>query len=107
MADRFDEILEEMRSDRVASNARLEEMRSDRLASDARFEALREESNETRRFLSEMNRRAEVVFQEVVLEMRDMREDIRASTETTKAHTRAIFAVIDRLEGNGGAATAS
>jgi hypothetical protein len=31
-----------------------------------------------------------------------MREEIRANSETTRAHTRASFALIDRLEGGSG-----
>jgi hypothetical protein len=111
MADRTTEILEEMRADRAEWNLRLEEMRRD---STARFEQLQQESHQVSRFLAEMNRRAELVFGEVVRELREMRDEIRASTdkieastETTKAHTRAIFAVIDRLEGGGGAAPAT
>jgi len=97
MADRFDEILEEMRRERGDWGNR--------------FTLLQEQANETLRFVGELNRRSEIVFQELVLSQREMREEIRASTkkieestETTKAHTQAIFALIDRLQGGGGLA---
>jgi hypothetical protein len=94
MDDRFDEILEEMRIERAEWHAQTNR----RL----------DQTDENLRFLGELNRRSEIVFQDVVRELREMRGEIRASTETTKAHTRAIFAVIDRLEGgNGGIAPAT
>ncbi len=106
MADRFDEILEEMRQDRA-------EARRERADWSARFAMLQEEATETLRFVGELNRRSEVVFQELVLSQREMREEIRASTkqieastEATKAHRKAIFALIDRLQGGGGLAPA-
>jgi|GEM_PF-2057901 len=114
MADRFDEILTEMRTERAVREAERAVREAERADSNARFAQLQEETNESRRFLSEMNRRAEVVFQEVVLELREMRaeirestKNIRESTELTKAHTRAIYAVIDRLEGGDGLSPAS
>ncbi len=93
MADRFDEILGEMRSERAEWHAQMNR----RL----------DQTDENLRFLGELNRRSEIVFRDVVRELREMREETRASTETTKAHTRAILALIDRLEGGGGVAPAT
>lgn len=114
MADRFDEILVEMRQERADWNARMDRMQA--------------QTDENLRFLRELHRRSEVVLQELLRSSAAMRAEIResvqeikqntesmkavvaetrANTETTKAHTRAIFALIDRLErGNGGLAPA-
>jgi len=81
----------------------------------ARFDRRLDQTDELIRFVGELNRRSEIVFQNVVRELREMRAETRASTvrieestEMTKAHTRAIFALIDRLEGgNGGIAPAT
>ncbi len=100
MDDRLDEILGEMRSER-------EEMRSERAEWHAQMNRRLDQTDENLRFLGELNRRSETVFQDVVRELREMREETRASTATTKAHTRAIFALIDRFEGGGGVAPAS
>ncbi len=93
MADRFDEILAEMRSERAEWHTQVNR----RL----------DQTDENLRFLGELNRRSEIVFQDVVRELREMRAETRASTETTKAHTRAIFAQIDRFQGGGGVAPAT
>jgi chromosome segregation ATPase len=106
MTDRFDEILAEIRSDRAALERRMDE---------------------NTRFLGELNRRGEIVLQDVLRASREERREIRQSireskertaqiradtaevkrrtaenTEASKAHTRAIFALIDRLEGGSG-----
>lgn len=88
MDDRFDGILAEMRSERAEWHAQMNR----RL----------DQTDENLRFLGELNRRSEIIFQDVVRDLRELRGEIRASTETTKGHTRAIFAVIDRLEGGSG-----
>lgn len=83
MADRFDEILLEMRK------------RDD-------------QTDELIRFLGELNRRGELALRDLLGATAEMRNEIRVSVEMTtqalessKAHTRAIFALIDRLEGGG------
>ncbi len=81
MLERIDKVLEEMRDLR-------EETR-----------ALHTENMETLRFMGEVIRRNELAFTESRDEMRELREESRADT-------RALFALIDRLEG-GGAAPAS
>lgn len=99
MDDRFDEMLGEVRAERAEWHA---QMRAERTEWDAQMNRRLDQTDENLRFLGEVNRRSEIIFQDVVRELREMRGEIRASTETTKAHTRAIFAVIDRLEGGGG-----
>jgi hypothetical protein len=72
-----------------------------------------DQTDELIRFVGELNRRTEIVFQSVVRELREMRRETRASTreilaraadnsELMKAHAEAIFALIDRLEGGSG-----
>lgn len=111
MADRFDELLGEMRSERAEWHA---QMRAERAEWHAQMNRRLDQTDENLRFLGELNRRSEIVFQDVVRELREMRREtresaaeIRANAETTKAHTRAIFALIDRLEGGGGIAPAT
>ena len=94
VADRFDEILIEMRHGREQHDAHMDRMQA--------------QTDESIGFLGELNRRSEIVLREVLLSQADMRAEIResvkeikANTASTKAHTRAIFAVIDRLEGGG------
>lgn len=50
------------------------------------------------RFNSEVIRRNEVAFREMITALRELREESRA-------HTRAVFALIDRLEGGSAPAT--
>jgi uncharacterized coiled-coil DUF342 family protein len=113
MADRFDEILEEMRRDRA-----------ERHEWGARVDAHLAQTDELLRFVGELNRRSEIVFRDLLRSQREMRREIResikesrertaeikarveANSEDSKAHTRAIFALIDRLEGGGGLAPA-
>lgn len=99
MADRFDEVIAQLRSDR-------QEMRREFAAWSAHIDRLQAQTDENISFLRELNRRGEIALQELVRSQGAMREEIRANTQTTKAHTRAIFAVIDRLEGGGGLAPA-
>lgn len=99
MDDRFDELLGEMRTERAEWHA---QMRAERAEWHAQMHRRLDQTDENLRFLGELNRRSEIVFRDVVRELREMRAETRASTETTKAHTRAIFALIDRLEGGGG-----
>jgi uncharacterized coiled-coil DUF342 family protein len=95
MPDRFDEVIAELRSDRA-------EMRREFAAWSAHIDRLQAQTDENIRFLRELNRRGERALQELVRSQGAMREEIRANSETTRAHTRTIFAVIDRLEGGSG-----
>jgi hypothetical protein len=118
VADRFDEILTVMREERDEWTARMER----RL----------DQTDENLRFVGELNRRSEIVMQDLLRASAAMRAEIRESiretrarterieadtkealaeskrnAEASKAHTRAIFALIDRIEGgNGGLAPA-
>jgi hypothetical protein len=83
MADRFDEILLEMRK------------RDD-------------QTDELIRLHGELNRCGEIALRDLLGATAEMRNEIRVSVEMTTqalesstAHTRAIFALIDRLEGGG------
>lgn len=84
---RIDRVLEELRADRA-------ELRADRAASEARWERRDAELQELIRFNTEAFRRSELAFEDFRKEQREMREDMRA-------HTRALLALIDRLEGGG------
>ncbi len=121
MPDRFDEILEEMRRDRAVSDDRWSEWMAE---SHRRGDQI----DENLRFLGELSRRSEIVLRDFQRELsREIRESIKESrqnikesrertaeikarvernSEASKAHTRAIFALIDRLEGGGGPALA-
>lgn len=85
---------EEMRADRDEMRADREEMRADREQEKARWEKRDTELQEVLRFNAEAFRRSELAFADFRAEQREMREDIRA-------HTRAILALIDRIEGGG------
>ncbi len=50
------------------------------------------------RFTGELVRRHEIAFRDMIAALRELREESRA-------HTRAIFALIDRLEGGSAPAT--
>lgn len=106
MADRFDEVIAELRSDR-------QEMRREFTSWSAHIDRLQEQTDENIRFLRELNRRGELALQELVRSQSAMREEIRASTETLKGHTesikgntRVVLALAERLEGGGGLAPA-
>jgi len=113
MADRFDEMLSEMREERqrdreLAEREReerqrdREQARREREEWTARIDRRQDQTDENLRFLGELNRRGEIVLAEVVRSSAELRADIRENIELTKAHTRAIFALIDRLEGGSG-----
>ena len=95
MADRFDEVIAELRSDRA-------EMRREFATWSAHIDRLQAQTDENIRFLRELNRRGELALQELVRSQSAMREEIRANTQKTKAHTRAIYADVHRLEGGSG-----
>ena len=126
MEDRFDEFMMELRR---GHDETLAVMREERAESSARQDRRDAEMADLMRFLGELNRRGEIALQDLLranaamrAEIRESIKETRASTaeikantvvtmrvaETTKAHTRAIFALIDRLEGgSGGLAPAS
>ncbi len=95
MPDRFDEVIEELRRDRA-------ELRREFAAWSAHIDRLQEQTDENIRFLRELNRRGQRALQELVRSQAAMREDIRANSDSTRAHTRAVFALVDRLEGGSG-----
>ena len=99
MADRFDEILLEMRAERKEMR---EQMRREREEWTARIDRRQDQTDENLRFLGELNRRSEIVLADLLRSQAEMRAEIRENIELTKAHTKAICAVIDRLEGRGG-----
>ena len=99
MADRFDEILLEMRAEREEMR---EQMRRERQEWTARIDRRQDQTDENLRFLGELNRRSEIVLTDLLRSQAEMRAEIRDNTELTRAHTKAIYAVIDRLEGRGG-----
>jgi hypothetical protein len=68
----------------------------------AHIDRLHAQTDENIRFLRELNRRGERALQELVRSQGAMREEIRANSDTTRTHTRAIFGLIDRLEGGSG-----
>jgi hypothetical protein len=120
MPDRFDEIVDEMRRDRA-----------ERHEWGVRVDAHLDQTDELLRFVAELNRRSEIVFHDLPRSQKQMRREIResikesrehqaesrrrtaeikarveADSADSKAHTRAIFALIDRLERGGGLAPA-
>ena len=101
---RFDRKLDELRAEREAHEARWERLFAgndarwaDRIAeNEARRERRDAELQDVIRFNTEAFRRSELAFEDFRKEQREAREDIRAQT-------RAILAVLDRLEGGGAA----
>lgn len=107
----------------------LARIRSEREEFAERIDGRLDRSDDLTRFIGELNRRGEIVLRDVLRGNARMRaeidesiREIRASTrqieantrqteantrqtnlnaEASKAHTRAIFALIDRLEGGG------
>lgn len=80
MADRFDEILSELRSDRA-------EMRREFASWRAHIDRMQDQTDENLRFLRELDRRGEIALQELVRSQSEMREDIRAETQEIRANT--------------------
>jgi len=103
-------LLEEVRAQGARLDRVLEEMRAERRESEARWERRDADLQQVVRFNTEAFRRSELVFADFHAsfadfhaafadfrtEQQEMREDIRA-------HRRALLALIDRLEGGGGA----
>lgn len=90
-------ILEEVGAQGARLDRVLEEIRAERRESEARWERRDAELQQLVRFNTEAFRRSELAFADFRAEQQDMRADIRA-------HTRALLALIDRLEGGGTAA---
>lgn len=107
--ERFDQILAEMRSEHEAWIGRM----------DRRLD----QTDDLLRFVGELDRRSEIALQDLLRGTAAMRAEIResikeikvnsasmrvvvseskANSEASKAHTRALFALIDRLENGGG-----
>ena len=107
MPDRFDEVIAELRSDRAEMRRDRAEMRREFAVWSAHIDRLQAQTDENIRFLQELDRRGEIALQELVRSQAAMREEIRTNSETTRAQTRAIFALIDRLVGGGGLSPAT
>lgn len=95
MADRFDEVIAELRGFRAEMRRDRAEMRREFASWSAHIDRFQEQTDENIRFLRELNRRGELALQELVRSQGAMREQIRAQT-------RAILALVDRLEGGSG-----
>ena len=76
-----------------------------------RYERLLRESErryqEQLQITREVIRRNELAFQQGSRLLAELVEKVRESTEETKAQTRALLTVLDRLENSGGEAPAS
>ncbi|HEX6228533.1 MAG TPA: hypothetical protein VFZ41_03620 [Solirubrobacterales bacterium] len=64
------------------------------------------QNEDLREFIREITLRNEKVWQAVTAELREMKDELRDMREQTQANTRAVLAVLDRLEGSGGQAQA-
>ena len=73
---------------------------------EALHELIRTQNEDLREFIREITLRNEKVWQAVVGELHEMRDEIRDMREQTQANTKAVLAVLDRLEGSGGQAQA-
>jgi len=60
------------------------------------------ESSDLRQFIREITTRHERVLRDLIAEMRGLRVDVDDLREESRAQTRALLHVLDRLE-NGGA----
>lgn len=85
-------VLEEIRDLRKE----MRELRAESRELHAETQGLHTQNMETLRFMGEVIRRNELAFVESRDEMRQLRAE-------SQAHTRALFALIDRLEGGGAA----
>ena len=97
---RIDRKLDELRADREAREAEWARWHAEQETRwekrEARWEKRETELEQVIRFNTEAFRRSELAFEDFRKEQREAREDIRAQT-------RAILAVLDRLEGGGAA----
>jgi hypothetical protein len=64
------------------------------------------QNEELREFVREITLRNEKVWQAVTAELREMKNELHDMREQTQANTKAVLAVLDRLEGSGGTAQA-
>lgn len=71
-----------------------------------RDEEFRGLTEEFREFNREILLRNEKVYTAVIAELEENTAQIRSSTEETRARTKALLHVLDRLEGSAGAAAA-
>lgn len=69
---------------------------------EALHELIRTQNEDLREFIREITLRNEKVWQAVVGELHEMKDEIRDTRELTQANTKAVLAVLDRLEGSGG-----
>lgn len=73
---------------------------------EALHELIRTQNEDLREFIREITLRNEKVWKAVVGELHQMRDEMRDMREQTQANTKAVLAVLDRLEGSGGQAQA-
>lgn len=123
----YEEIRATIAREREETRAELRRQHGETLATitgerdtwNERMDRRDQDAEDQRRFLGELNRRGEIVLRDVLRANAAMRREIRESiderrresnaivrqleknTARTDAHTRAIFALIDRLEGGG------
>jgi hypothetical protein len=64
------------------------------------------QNEELREFVREITLRNEKVWQAVTAELREMKNELRDMRGQTQANTKAVLAVLDRLEGSDGTAQA-
>lgn len=97
---RWGRVLEQIRDELHLLGQELRDQRTEmREEFHALGQELRDQRTETRDILrinAEVNRRHELAFRDMAAALQGLREDSRA-------HTRAILLVLDRLEGNGAA----
>jgi hypothetical protein len=105
------QILAEIRDIRAEARARNE--RSDALLAELRDEVARSRAQHEEAIAAyrsevqltrEVMRRNEIAFQEGGTVLAELVETVRQMKEEVRAHTRAIFALIDRLDGGTAAA---
>ncbi len=97
-------ILEEIRELRIGSNetsAEIRELRSEMRDLRSEIRDLHSENRDLLRFTNELIRRNEVAFRDMTGVLGALREGSRTAVEETRAQTRAIFLLIDRLGGAG------
>jgi predicted transcriptional regulator len=64
------------------------------------------QNEELREFVREITLRNEKVWQAVTAELREMKNELHDMRGQTQANTKAVLAVLDRLEGSDGTAQA-
>ncbi len=61
-------------------------------------QVIREESEKTREFEREILLRNEKVYTGVIVRLEELGEETRSNTEETRAQTKALLKLIDRLD---------